>query len=431
MTSRQLTSTTSPVTTGRQLRDYQQTAVHNIYRQWEIGNIRTVIVHATGLGKTDIIAKIATDEARQLGPDECIILLGHLDKTLDQMTARCELYAPDITVGRVQAEDNEIDNPIIVAMVQTLRNHKRMAQFTRRPVVLIIDECHHAAAESYTRIMEWAGSYNTEYPCRTLGVTATLVRGDGKKFGGLFTSVADVRSAEWGIAHGWLVKPFGRSIQLRRMILDSIPLVAGDWSAKSLGGYIEQDADQLAAAWLNEAENRITAAFCPTVASTEALRDALISRDVAAELVVGATDDDEREAIYGRLATGVTRVLVNVMVAAESFDCPAIECIMLCRPTKNPGLYMQMVGRGLRPFTDVTTGYTKEDCLVLDVVGVSRKHKIQTLMDMYPHSVIRTERQAPKQQRRWWHRVKYTDVNLMPESGGIIRRLFGRLLGKD
>src|SRR6476659_1107716 len=73
------------------------------------------------------------------------------------------------------------------------------------------------------------------------------------------------------------------------------------------------------------------------------------------------------------------------MVTTEGWDCPSVSCILQCRPTRLPGLYQQIVGRGLRPDPN---NPDKDDCLVLDVVGASRYQKLTTLVDLYESAEI-------------------------------------------
>ncbi|MGH3521994.1 MAG: DEAD/DEAH box helicase [Mycobacterium sp.] len=373
-------STNSP----RVLRDYQTAAIAAVRNEWLIGNNRTAIVHATGLGKTDIIAKLATDEALAGGR---VLLLAHRSEPLDQMTARCAMHAPSVSVGRVQGQRNETGCAITVASVATISHAKRVTQLTQ-PTMVVIDECHHAMAASYQKIMAQAGCFEPN-GTRTLGVTATLVRGDGQGFGRLFQSVADDRGIEWAVSRGWLVRPFGRAVALNGLRLDQVTKRHGDYAEGELGAMITEDARAIVTAWLREAGNRITVAFTPTKASAATVLAAFIEAGVPAELVVGTTPAAARTAIYGRLASGATRVLVSVMVTTEAWDCPPVACVLIARPTQQLGLYEQMVGRGLR----LSDG--KTDCLVLDTVGKLRDPRLVTLIDMMP-SALYTDTEALK-----------------------------------
>lgn len=400
----------------RQLRDYQRDAYDSVWREWKCGRNRTVVVHATGLGKTDVIAKLCVDEAASGG---IALVLAERSEPLDQFTKRVAQYA-SIPVGRVQADRNEIGERILAASVQTLRNPARMATCPR-PTLLVIDECHHALAESYRRVMQWAGCFEPS-GTRMVGFTATLVRGDGQGFGDLFESVADVKGIDWAIDHGRLVEPVGRVVRLGRS-LDWIPRVAGDLAAAGAGDVVRLDAGEIVDAWLTEADNRITVAFVATVEAAEALTAEFVTAGVAAELVVGTTPHDDRTGIYGRLAAGVTRVVVNVGVLTEAWDCPEVSCVLAARMTTNPGLYEQMVGRGLR----LCAG--KSDCLVLDVVGVSRKFKLVTLVDMRgarfrPAAPKRCAGRGPRGRGWWARRPRFEGVGLRGRRGWLAR-LFG------
>jgi superfamily II DNA or RNA helicase len=380
----------------RQLRDYQESAVNKIRTEWSRGIVRTVIVHATGLGKTSIIAKLATDEATAGGR---VLLLAHRSEPLDQMTDCCQETDPTISVGRVQAERNEVDHRIIVASVQTLCHDNRMAQL-HKPTMVIIDEAHHGMAASYIKILGWAGSFETT---RTLGVTATLVRGDGRGFGELFQSVADSKGIDWAVRHRWLVPPRGKAVLLRNLDLAEMTVRHGDYADSELGPVIDAGSEAIVKAWQNNAGDRITVAFTPTIASACALRNGFLAQGVPAEVVIGSTPRDDRKAVYARLAAGHTRVLVSVMVTTEAWDCPPVSCVLMARPTALPGLYQQMMGRGLR----LADG--KTDCLVLDVVGVnerlglaaksSRGQKLVTLVNMVPSALYDDSEIRPRRRR--------------------------------
>jgi ATP-dependent helicase IRC3 len=98
---------------------------------------------------------------------------------------------------------------------------------------------------------------------------------------------------------------------------------------------------------------------------------------IAAEALDGTTPLNERHDILARLHSGETRVVCNCAVLTEGFDEPSVECIVIARPTKSKPLYVQMVGRGTRLYLG------KSDCLVLDVVGVTKRHSIMTASEIF------------------------------------------------
>ena len=132
----------------------------------------------------------------------------------------------------------------------------------------------------------------------------------------------------------------------------------------------------------------------------------------------GRTPLSERRAILQRLHTGQTRVVANCAVLTEGFDEPSVDCIIMARPTRSRPLYQQMLGRGTRTYPG------KSDCLVLDVVGVSTRHTLQTVSTLFGcspddlDSQSVTEMVAERQRREREHqeaiegRLRSTPVNL-------------------
>jgi ATP-dependent helicase IRC3 len=97
---------------------------------------------------------------------------------------------------------------------------------------------------------------------------------------------------------------------------------------------------------------------------------------IAAEALDGTTPVDERRARLRRLKSGETRVLANCGVLTEGFDEPSVDCIIIARPTKSATLFTQMVGRGTRIYPG------KEDCLVIDLIGVSGRHELMSVASL-------------------------------------------------
>jgi superfamily II DNA or RNA helicase len=361
----------------RQLRPYQLEAVEAVYKQWADGVDRTAVVLPTGTGKTDVISAIAVREARA-GPR--VLAVAHRDELLDQITERIRMHDPAVPIGRVQGKTNQTTRKITVASTPTLWGEKRRGRMAP-PDVVLYDEVHHAPSPKSVEVLRWAGCYGRPERsdiARLCGFTATPVRGDKRGMGDVLQDVAFKRDIAWAVDQGFLVRPRGKVVVADHMDLNKAKVRAGDYTDAELGDMVEQDVDQIVAAWLEHARERLTVAFTPNVASAHALTEAFRSAGIAAETVIGTTPRTERKLIYKRLAVGEVRVLVSVMVTTEGWDCPPVSCVLQCRPTRLPGLYTQMVGRVLRP--SVETG--KTDALVLDVVGASRGQKLVTLVDL-------------------------------------------------
>jgi superfamily II DNA or RNA helicase len=365
-------------TAPRKLRDYQEITRSRVHAEWSDEINRTAIVLPTGAGKTDIVSQLCLDEIASGGR---VLVLAHRSELIDQLIERINAYTP-ATIGRIQAGWNDL-NLITAASVQTLRRPKRMAAIAAlhwQPTLVVIDEVHHALAESYLAIAEWAGCFDARRT-RLLGVTATLIRGDRQAFDGLFQSVADVITKEWAIKAGILVPAVIKPIKLTRFT-DRFRFRS--LSDKQLE---RQDCRRIVEDWQRRAADRITIAYCASIGQAECLVDAFTEADVPVGLVIGTTPYEDREVIYKKLATGDIRVMVNVGVATEGFDCPAVSCILLDRYTENAGLLTQMIGRGIRPYIDPTTGQMKTECLVLDSVEVTSQFRHSVLMDINPRCV--------------------------------------------
>lgn len=402
----------------RQLRDYQESAVTDTERRQADGDLALAGVAATGLGKSTILAERIARHLRR-NPGERAAVFAHRTELCDQLTETLGKVAPEFSVGRVQGDRNQVDRRIVVATVDTVRKvargsdpeNPRLPRFEELtapdlPPIGIVgyDEFHHAAAPSNRRILDRLEASGPDARVPLLGVTATLCRADKYGLGDLVHQLEAFKyDTMFGIGRGYLVMPRGKVVVADHLDLNRAKVTAGDYQDGQLGEMIAQDADQIVQAWLDHAENRITAGFFPTVASAQEMLAAVTARGVAAELVTGATPTgdgmfqrgsaERGTGIYGRLAKGITRVLVGVMVTTEGWDCPPVSCILMARPTRLPGLYQQIVGRGLRPVSpELAEAMGWElpppDCLILDVVGASRGQKLVSLIELVPTAEV-------------------------------------------
>jgi ATP-dependent helicase IRC3 len=208
-----------------------------------------------------------------------------------------------------------------------------------------------------------------------VGITATPERGDGEGLGQVFQrlvyrkAIADLITARYlaGV----------RAVQV------SIEADFGDLPLNLAGDFAEGDLERVlldaqapthaVAAFLQHgADRRRALLFAPTVRVAHAMAEAFRAAGVPAEALDGNTPERERAAILGRLRAGTTRLLSNINVLTEGYDEPAIDTIIVARPTRSRVLYLQAVGRGLRPYPG------KRDCLIIDLVGASTRHDLVT-----------------------------------------------------
>lgn len=373
------------------LRDYQREAIDAVFHAWSDGMKRPAIVLPTGMGKTVVFAHLIQGfRGKQTGPldqfkvdpalGSRVIVLVHRDELADQALAKIRAVAPDLSVGKVKAQDQEIHADVMVCSVQTIARHQRRidlvnAQLASGAVGLIItDECHHAAADSYQFV------YDGFPGALQLGVTATMARGDGVGLGTQWEDVVYARSILNGIMNGHLVDVKARNIEVEGFALDRVKVSRGDYQASDLGEALEDSGGDLviAKAYREHASDRPGIVFTPTVATVELTRDALVGSGITAAAISGDTPREERLGIFEDFRTGRTQVLVNCMVLTEGFDAPWASCAVIARPTRSQPLYIQMVGRVLRPWPSGG----KKDALVLNLNGAGGK--LATLIDLEP-----------------------------------------------
>jgi superfamily II DNA or RNA helicase len=391
------------VSTMLKLRSYQQEALDAIELSL-LSHTRVACVLPTGAGKTVLFAHLI-DKAHREGKKALVLV--HREELAEQAKAKVHSVAPRLSVGIVKAERNEVDADVIIASVQTL------ARWERRKSVLdageigivIVDECHHAVARTWMEVLRDFGCFpiddlvegdtlNTATPC--VGFTATLTRQDGKGLGDVWEAVAYEKDILWMIDNGYLTDVRGQSVTVDDLDLASIARSRGDYVEGQLGeALIASGAAEVTAqayiehAWPSGADRpRQGVLFAPTVASAHAFAEAFDKAGIVAEAIEGNTDSEDRALIYKRYEAGEIDVLANCMVLTEGWDAPWAEVAVIARPTSSASLYTQMVGRVLRPWPG------KTEALVLDVVGVAGRHKLQSLTDLVKTTVLDGESYA-------------------------------------
>jgi superfamily II DNA or RNA helicase len=270
----------------------------------------TLIVMATGLGKTTVYIDVAKNFTKTL-------VIAHRKELIDQGAKRTKEQL-GVTPGVEMASRHSHGEPIIFGSVQTLVARSLPADWI--PDLIVIDEAHHSVASTYREVLR-------KYPnAKVLGVTATPDRSDQIALGSVFNSVAYRYETPQAIEDGWLA-----------------PII---WATAN-------DQDDL----LFCTYERPTIIFTPTVE---------LAKQVALDLpnagiVHGKMKKKEREDVLERFKTGKLQYMVNCNILTEGFDCPEIECVAMLRTIQSRGLWTQCLGRGLRKAPK------KPNCLYLDL----------------------------------------------------------------
>jgi len=343
------------------LRPYQEEARQAVWAEWDEKGIKnTLLVLVTGGGKTIIFSKIIEDCVRR---GERVLVLAHRGELLEQAADKLA-RSTGLQCAVEKAEQTCMGSwfRVVVGSVQTLQREKRLAQFPEDYFdAIIIDEAHHALADGYQRVLE-------HFPAaRVLGVTATPDRGDMKNLGQVFESLAYEYTLPRAVKEGYLAPIKALTVPLK-LDISGVGIQNGDYKAGEVGTALEPYLHQIAEVIARECAQRKTVIFLPLVKTAQKMRDILRSHGMRADEVNGESPD--RAEILARFDRGETNVLCNAMLLTEGWDCPSVDCIVVLRPTKQRGLYCQMVGRGTRLHPG------KDHLLLLDFLWHTERHQL-------------------------------------------------------
>lgn len=316
------------------LRGYQRAALDAFQGRVSEGESNRLAEEMpTGTGKT------VTGSAGAVRAGGALILT-HTEEITSQWESKLEFAArgTGLTIGVVKAGRNEPAADLVVASVATIRQPHRMAQIGRRPLV-IADECHHAVSPTWMEALGQAGSWDG---VPTLGLTATLKRSDGQGLGHVWQDLVFSRSISWAQRQGFLLDVIPWRVR--------VPDIKATDSDTALDAMLADGIapEAVVDAWLEHAAGRSTVVFAPLVKSAQAFADAFNAKGIKAEVITGESKD--REEILARYEAGTTLVLCNAMVLTEGWDSPRTMCVVWARPTTSKPLFIQGVGRGLRPW---------------------------------------------------------------------------------
>lgn len=353
------------------LRPYQQQAIDAVKRDWQTYSDVLATI-ATGGGKTAVFLALLV-ELLTANPRARALILAHRQELIYQPVERLRQFWPEWSdrIGVVMADTNECQRRITVATVQTLASEKRLQQLLAYGPMdyLVVDETHHATADSYRTVIETLRDVNPGL--KHLGVTATPLRADGR---GL-REVYQHESAHFGIRElvkqGWLVPPRWLAIQTG-ISLKGVPSNDGDFTARRLADVYETSNcfELVVESHKRYADGRQCLAFTASVQGAYDLAEHFQAAGIVAVAADATTDRLERKKLLADFMAGRVQVLCNMGLFTEGLDVPAVSCIHQVRPTKSDALYTQIIGRALRPLPG------KADALILDYAPVEARNVV-------------------------------------------------------
>lgn len=332
------------------LRPYQNECEEAIEKA---GAGRHLVVMATGLGKTAVFTHIKRNGR--------VLILSHRDELVHQPE---KYYKGQCTFGVEKAMETADSEDVVSASVQSLAKDNRLQKYAPDAFdTIIVDEAHHAAAPTYRKILDYFSGAR-----RRIGFTATPKRGDSVRLTDVFDDIIFNRDLRWGILNKYLA-PIRWSVAEVDYSLQGVKKTAGDYNQSQLERVLAHSNALPAAAktYVEECHynDRHTLIYCVTKEICVQLYNVLmgllpLKERGKVKLLFGDTDPEERKQILQDFSEGNILCIINCMVLTEGTDLPICDAVFNLRPTCNPSLYQQMVGRGTRLYPG------KDYCRVFD-----------------------------------------------------------------
>lgn len=350
------------------LRDYQQEAKAKIFDQWDSWN-NILYQMPTGTGKTRLFTSIIRDislaslqENRRKG----ILIIAHRTELIEQIDESLNKYRiPHGIIAGSFKDRRDLLLPVQVTSIQTITHpaNRKLAEAFHADYI-IIDEAHHATAQSYTKLWSY-------YPqSKKLGVTATPWRMDGRGFRGNFDAfIPSMRIKEF-LEKGWLAPYKYYSVPFDSQIRNNIESIReynldGDYKTSLLEQVVDtcRIRAQLLESYLKFVKGKKGIIYSISRKHSKHICNQFLEAGIRIADIDSETPSHLRKELVQDFKDGKLDIIVNVDIFSEGFDCPDLEFVQLARPTRSLVKYIQQVGRGLR------RNGTKQ-CIILDNVGM-------------------------------------------------------------
>ena len=344
----------------KHLRNYQKDMLGQILKAWTVHK-NVMVQMPTGTGKTHLLSSLVNKELRTRNNKPCVWIVAHRRELVEQI---------EKTVARYGIPQK--DERVKVMSIQWLSRHWNDMR-DERPSLIVIDEAHHALAETYKEL--WL-----HYPnAKKLGMTATPCRMNYKGFTDLFDTLITSDSIADFIRQGWLsvfdyvsIRPDSED----QLLVDSLLKrgADGDFQMREMNEVLNHrpSIERLHESIRQYAYGKKGIVYAISINHARNIAAHYINKGIKAAAIDSKTPAGERQRLVEEFRQGRIQVLVNVDVFSEGFDCPDVEFIQLARPTLSLAKYLQQVGRGLRMTEN------KKSCAIIDNVGLYRLFGLPT-----------------------------------------------------
>jgi len=321
---------------------------------------RNLVVAATGTGKTVVAALDYRRLVNELGPLR-LLFVAHRQEILEQSVMTFRHVMRDGSFGELYvAGRRPAEWQHVFASIQSLQRAEVGANDFD---VVIVDEFHHSAAETYIRLL------NSLKPRVLLGLTATPERADGQSILHWFDNRIAVDLRLWEALDRQLLCPFHYFGVADGTDLKSLKWRRGGYALEELSNIYTGD-DIRVAKIINSLTDKVpdlsqmrTFGFCVSVEHADYMARKFNEAGIPSLSVTGGTAKQERDDALRKLLKREVNVIFSVDIYNEGVDVPEVDTLLLLRPTESATLFIQQLGRGLRWADD------KSCCTVIDFIG--------------------------------------------------------------
>ena len=342
-----------------ELKQHQREALDALQAMRDRHETIALLYHATGTGKT----VTAVMDAKRCGGRT--LFLAHTQELINQAADTFRRLWPEVSVGRYMEAIKEPEAHVVCGSVQSVALH--LEDFREDAFsYLIVDEAHHAAADTYQKILAYF------HPAFTLGLTATPERtADNRAILDIFKNTAHKLDIQTAVEIGELVPirciRIHTNIDLTRVRFNSVQYNIRDLESKI---YVPERNRLIVDTWLQYVRDKCTVVFCASVRHAEQIAELFRQAGVSAAAVSGGMKPAERREFQDRFVRREILVLCACDLLNEGWDCPEIEVLFMARPTMSRVLYTQQLGRGMRLFPG------KESLMVFDFVDNASQYNM-------------------------------------------------------
>ncbi len=367
-----------------ELKEHQKAALKSLEEMRDNSESIALLYHATGTGKTTT----AVLDAKRCGGR--VLFIAHTQELVDQAAKRFRELWTNTTVGRYCDAIKQPNAHVVCGSVQSVALHPDAFKDDDFDY-LIVDEAHHAAADTYQKVLSYFK------PAFTLGLTATPERADNKSILDIFKNTAHKLDIQTAVEIGELVPVrcirIHTNIDLTKVRFNSVQYNIRDLESKI---YVPERNKLIVDTWMQYVRNKRTVVFCASVKHAEQIATMFREQGIHAAAVSGDMKKSERMEFQERFVNREIQVLCACDLLNEGWDCPEIGVLFIARPTMSKVLYTQQLGRGMRLYDG------KESLMVFDFVDNASQynapyslHRLFRLKDYRPGEYV----VAPKRKR--------------------------------